>query len=136
MTRLLVLVLVVVCVVAQTGLEGQELKPGWLVSVSVYPALVNVGPRSSEVRVQWRIEPHPDNRMHSFTMDGNNGHFSSFSEDIDEHSPTTFPLCTVENPRPCFRTVYQGVYTFTACVIRVTEGKEKKSCAKQKVEVV
>lgn len=114
--------------------EGRgEGKP---VAVDIYPKIVMASPKTAEVRVRWRIPRHPDNRKYSFVMNADNGDYNLTSGDLDgEYDQVTFPTCIEGNQRPCYRTVRAGFYVFEACVYRITEGKSRRFCDSQTVEV-
>lgn len=113
------------------GIEVVEtLKP---IILDVYPKILVAGLTSAEVRATWRIARHPDNRSFSFVLNSDNGHYELSSGEVKgEDSPVLFPVCTNENPRPCYRRVHSGNYVMEACVYRTNH---KRYCDRATLEV-
>lgn len=97
------------------------------------PKFALAGMTSTEIRVQWRIERHDDNRKWTFVMNSNEGDYQlSEGELWGADSPAIFPVCTKDNLRPCFRRVRAGFYVLQVCVYRF--GK-KPICDRTTLEV-
>jgi len=122
------------CAVLLAVLFPHELrKEAQPITIDIYPRVVSAGVKTAEVKVEWRIARHPDNIGYSFVMAGVNGAYSFTSGQLDgENDQVTFPTCTEDNLRPCFRTVRAGVHVFEACVYRK---HNVRFCARQKVDV-
>lgn len=124
----LILLAALVLVLVGYNLAHAQERP---IVLDISSRLVVAGIRETEIRVRWRIAPHPDNRKWSFVMNSDAGDFQLSEGSIDADSPVTFPVCTEANPRPCFRTVRQGNYVLEACVYR---GKQR-FCDRLELEV-
>lgn len=113
--------------------SGQEpQKPA--ISLRVYPIKVLTNLGRAEVQVTWNISKHPDNRGYSLSYASDNGDYASSLKTLNgDKEYGDFPECTLENQRPCFRTVKPGMYLFTACVYRMNA---KPICVKKEVEVL
>lgn len=107
------------------------------ITLSIYPKVaVASSQKRATIRVEWRIPRHPDNRRWAFGYQSDNGEASSSQASMNgENEQAVFPVCTRENPRPCFREVLPGTYWFTACVYRVTDGKLLTFCDRFTLEV-
>ena len=112
--------------------EGQ-MKP---ITLNIYPKLALASAfKRTTIRVEWHIARHPDNRRWAFSYESDNGDVSSSQGSLNGDSPVIYPICTNDNPRPCFREVLPGTYWFSACVYRVEENKVKPYCDHYTLEV-
>lgn len=88
------------------------------------------------IKVEWRIARHPDNRQWAFSYYSEEGDKGSSQGSMSGGgSPVTYPICTMQNERPCFREVSPGLYHFSACVYRVTDEKVVSFCDRRTLQV-
>lgn len=113
-------------------LRGDDIPPP-PIKLDVFPKIVVAGMTTVQIRVNWRIQRHADNRKWSFVMQSTAGDFQLSEGSMDgEDSPILYPVCIKENIRPCFRNVYAGKYVLQACVYRT---KGKPLCDRVELEV-
>lgn len=118
--------LLLVALALVIGLNAQEVRLD-------APKFALAGASSTEIRVQWRIERHEENRKWTFVMNSTEGDYQlSEGELWGVDSPAIFPICTAQNQRPCLRRVRAGFYVLQVCVYRF--GK-KPICDRRTLEV-
>ena len=106
------------------------------ITLTIYPKIALASDyKRATIRVSWHITRHPDNRRWAFAYESDNGDVSSSQGEMNGNSPTIYPICTRENPRPCFREVLPGTYLFTVCVYRATGDKIVSFCDHYTLEV-
>ena len=97
------------------------------ITLDVFPRVsVTIPSKWVEVRVQQKIERHPDNRWRSLVWSDGLPLGSSGSAMKGEDEAATYEQ---------FVKLYRGEYIFVACVVRVTGKKVKSHCVSQIVEV-
>lgn len=120
------LLMVAALLLAGTNVLRSDDKPPPPIKLDVYPRMVIAGMTTADIRVNWRIARHPDNRSWSFVMQSDAGDFQLSQGQVDgEDGPVTFPICIEKNIRPCYRHVRAGNYVLEACVYRT---EQKRYC--------
>lgn len=98
----------------------KEVKPPEPATISVYPGISAAGIKGATVRVEYRIERHPDNRSFYMNWADESGDWGGTGRSLDgENSEAAF------NPIFLDR-LYPGNYTVTLTLVRSENGKRRE----------